>query len=72
MLAPEDPCLSFFDLDIALVSLPKLFQFNEYVKPICLPNNIKAIRCALHTDSIIISINTQMGVQNFSGYPCSK
>ena len=42
--ARGDPYLSFFDFDVALVSLPKLFQFNEYVKPICLPiNKIKAI-----------------------------
>ena len=42
--ARGDPYLSFFDFDVALVSLPKLFSFNEYVKPICLPiNKIKAI-----------------------------
>ena len=42
--ARGNPYLSFFDFDVALVSLPKLFQFNEYVKPICLPiNKIKAI-----------------------------
>ena len=40
--AETNPVLSFFDIDIALVVLPKQFQFNDYVKPICLPNKKEA------------------------------
>ena len=57
----------FFEEDIALISLQKAFDFNEFVRPICLPSPNKIKDMGDKWDGSIVNDGEQLTIIGF-GY----